>query len=207
MQLSHMSNGILKILSKKYKYYMDNECLDLIQIKMICDLSKTKSQSNESIRLSEINLSSPEFKTFDPKLNKNQIEMMKSQEFIKKQSFFIRVIFACLKIGVELFNVEQDFVTIKNNYQLIKSLEFKKRQLIVSHIELLKQQYKSSSQKISNEYEDYCKQYIMNIRIIDKIISAISKLINTDTFDKTDTLLSLILPYFYTYTEYIEEYN
>ncbi|AEX61468.1 hypothetical protein c7_L404 [Megavirus courdo7] len=47
----------------------------------------------------------------------------------------------------------------------------------------------------------------MNIRIIDKIMSAISKLINTNTFDKTDTLLSLILPYFFTYTEYIEEYN
>ncbi|AEX61469.1 hypothetical protein c7_L405 [Megavirus courdo7] len=82
-----MSNGILKILSKKYKYYMDNECIDLIQIKMICNLSKTKSKSNESIRLSEINLSSPEFKTFDPKLSKNQIDMMKSQEFIKNNLF------------------------------------------------------------------------------------------------------------------------
>nr|AEX62968.1 hypothetical protein mv_R764 [Moumouvirus Monve] len=47
----------------------------------------------------------------------------------------------------------------------------------------------------------------MNIRIIDKIMSSINKLMDSEVLEKTDTLLSLILPYFFTYTEYIEEYN
>nr|AEX62967.1 hypothetical protein mv_R763 [Moumouvirus Monve] len=113
-------------MSKKYSSYKSNECFDIMQIKNICNLYKVKNQSNESVRLSEINLSSPEFKSFDPKINKNHLETLKSTEFSKKYSFFIRAIYACLKIGVELFNTGDEFVTLKNNYQLIKSLETKK---------------------------------------------------------------------------------
>ncbi|AGF85468.1 hypothetical protein QJ854_gp314 [Moumouvirus goulette] len=207
MELTRMSNGIIKIISKKYSSYESNECLDIVQIKNICNLYKVKNQSNESVRLSEINLSSPEFKSFDPKINKNNLETLKSAEFSKKHSFFIRVIYACLKIGVELFNCGNEFVTLKNNYQLVKSLEIKKKQLINEHITILKNQYKMADQKIPLNYEGYLKQYTMNIRIIDKIMSSMNKLIESLVFKNTDTLLSLVLPYFFTYTEYIEEYN
>ncbi|QGR53820.1 hypothetical protein [Moumouvirus maliensis] len=207
MELTRMSNGIIKIMSKKYSLYKSNECFDIMQIKNICNLYKAKNQSNESVRLSEINLSSPEFKSFDPKINKNNLEILKSTEFSKKHSFFIRVIYACLKIGVELFNDGDEFVTLKNNYQLIKSLENKKKQIINEHITILKTQYKLADQKVSQNYDIFLKQYTMNIRIIDKIMSSVNKLIDSSVVDKTDTLLSLILPYFFTYTEYIEEYN
>uniref|UniRef100_A0A6G6AAX5 Uncharacterized protein n=1 Tax=Borely moumouvirus TaxID=2712067 RepID=A0A6G6AAX5_9VIRU len=194
-------------MSKKYNLYKSNECFDIMQIKNICNLYKMKNQSNESVRLSEINLSSPEFKSFDPKINKNNPEILKSTEFSKKHSFFIRVIYACLKIGVELFNDGDEFVILKNNYQLIKSLENKKKQIINEHIAILKTQYKLADQKVSQNYDIFLKQYTMNIRIIDKIMSSVNKLIDSGVVEKTDTLLSLILPYFFTYTEYIEEYN
>jgi len=63
MELSKMSIGIKKIINKQYSEYMDDYCIDLIQIINICNLYKIKQNfDNDSINLSEINLSSPKFK-------------------------------------------------------------------------------------------------------------------------------------------------
>ncbi|XWV26553.1 hypothetical protein QJ857_gp0514 [Tupanvirus soda lake] len=208
MELSRMSLGITKIIDKQYSEFIDDECLDIIQIKNICNLYKVKTTSHNSVNLSEINFSSPEFKKISSKTQKkNQADVLKSDEFLKKYAFFIRTIYACLKINVDIFDVNGGIVTLKNNYQLLKSLETKKKQLIAEHLNILKMQYKNASQKIGNDYENYFNSYITKIKIIDKITAAINKLINGGVFDKTDNLLTLILPYFYTYTEFIEEYN
>jgi hypothetical protein len=209
MELSRMAMGIIKIIDKQYNEYIDDECLDIIQIRNICNLYKTKPNSNNrSISLSEINFSSPEFKKISTKIQKkNQADILKSDEFNKKYSFFIRTIYACLKTDVELFNINDNFMTLKNNYQLIKSLESKKKQFITEHLAILKVHYKNTSQKIGPDYETYFNNYITKIKIIDKIIMFINKLIKGNVFEKTDNLLTLILPYFYTYTEFIEEYN
>ena len=209
MELSRMSMGIIKIIDKQYGEYIDDECLDIIQIKNICNLYKIKSNSNStSVSLSEINFSSPEFKKMSNKTKKkNQADVLKSNEFIKKYSFFIRIIYACLKISVDIFDINDNIATLKNNYQLIKSFDMKKKQYITEHLTILKAQHKNVSQKIGPDYETYFANYITKIKIIDKIVMSINKLIKGAVFDKTDNLLTLILPYFYTYTEFIEEYN
>lgn len=209
MELSRMSMGIIKIIDKQYSEYIDDECLDIIQIKNICNLYKVKPNSNNhSISLSEINFSTPEFKKISTKIqSKNQTDILKSAEFVKKYSFFIRTIYACLKIGVALFNANGGVATLKNNYQFIKSLETKKKQFIAEHQAILKAQHKNITQQISPDYEAYFNNYITKIKIIDKIVMSINKLIKGSVFDKTDNLLTLILPYFYIYTEFIEEYN
>ena len=209
MELSRMSRGIIKIIDNKYSNYIDDECLDIIQIKNICNLYKIKSNSNiESISLSEINFSSPEFKKMSNKTKKkNQTDVLKSNEFVKKYTFFIRIIYACLKIGVDIFDINDSIATLKNNYQLIKSFESTKKQFIAQHLTILKAQHKNISQPIGPDYEKYYKNYIVKIKIIEKIIASVNKLINGNVFEKTDNLLTLILPYFYTYTEFIEEYN
>ena len=208
MEISRMSIGIIKIISKKYSEYID-DCLDIKHIKNICEIYKFKPDTNNSVGLSEINFSSPNFKkSADKKNNKNNHgRVLKSPEFIKKYAFFVRIIYACLKMDVNLFDIKNNILTLKNNYQLLRALEIKKKELLVEHINILKNQYKNISQKISIEYESYHDQYIMKIKIIDKISSSVDKLIKSDVFEKTDNLLTLILPYFYTYTEYIEEYN
>lgn len=209
MELSRMSTGIVKIIDKQYPEYLDDECLDIIQIKNICNLYKIKPGTQNSITLSEINFSSPEFKKIKNSKDskKNQADILKSQEFIKKYTFFIRIIYAGLKIDVGLFDINNSTATLKNNYQLIKALELKKKKLIEEHLLILKNQYKNISQKIPPEYETYSNSYIMKIKIIDNIVGSVDKLIKSGIFEKTDNLLTLILPYFYTYTEYIEEYN
>jgi hypothetical protein len=210
MELSDMSSKIIKIINKQYKESINLECVDLMQIKDICSLYKIKQNMNNctSVNLSEIKFSSPEFKKIssDSK-KKKQNDVLKSKEFIKKYSFFIKIIYACLKIGVDMFNMDDDVITLKNNYQLKKSLETKKKKFVSEHLTIIKNQYKNISQKITPEYETYFHDYVTKIKIIDKIIDWISKLIVGNVLGRTDNLLTLILPYFYTYTEFIEEYN
>lgn len=211
MQLSRMSMGIIKIIDKEYSEFMDDDCLDLIQIKNICNLYKTKSNNKaiESISLTEIQFSSPEFKKINTKANKkkNQNQILVSEEFTKKYAFFIRIMYACLKMDVEIFNISTVIVTIKNNYQVIRALEARKKQLLTDHINILKLQYKNSAQHIDKNYENYCANFLTKIKIIDKITIGLNKLIKANILEKTDNLLTLILPYFYTYTEFIEEYK
>ncbi len=208
MELSRMSMGIIKIIDKQYNEYIIDECLDIIQIKNICNLYKIKVISNNSITLSELNLSSPEFKKINGKMNKkNQSNILKSDEFVKKYTFFIKIIYACLRMDVDIFDNNNSILTLKNNYKLIKTLELKKKQFITEHLNILKDQYKNISQKIGSDYDKYSHDYIVKIKIIDKICDSMNKLIKFNIFEKTDNLLTLILPYFYTYTEFIEEYN
>lgn len=207
MQVSSMASSINKMIAAKYKEYDSDECLDIRQIKDICNLYKTKSNVIDSISLSEINFSTPNLKKNTRVNKKNQIEILKAPEFMKKYSFFIKILYSCLKMDVELFNTDDDVLTLKNNYHVIKSLEAQKKNLINQHIEVLKLQHKNVFQPVSIDYEKFYKAYITKIKIIDKIIYLLNKIIKSGICENTDNLLSLILPYFYTYTEFIEEYN
>lgn len=208
MDLSRMSLSITKIIDKKYNEQISDECIDIIHIKSMCNLYKIKSDTTDSLGLSEINISSPEFDKFTNKINKkNSIEILQSEEFKKKYAFFIRILYACLKIEVDPFDTNDNIITLKNNYQLVKALENKKKQFISEHLDILNRQYKNPSQIMEDEYEIYLGTYIAKIKITDKIMMSIGKLIRSGIFGKSDNLLTLILPYFCLYTEFIEEYN
>jgi hypothetical protein len=209
MELSRMSVLITKMIDIEYRQYNDNdnECLDIIQLKNICNLYKTKGSSTNSISLHSIVFSSPEFQKINKTSQKKQIDILKTPEFQKKYSFFIRVIFCCLKISITIFDIKDNVITMKNNYQLIKALELGKKKLIEQHMNILKQQHKHISQKINPDYDEYFHDYLIKVKLIDKISSSITKLIDTNILTKTDNLFSLVLPYFYKYDEFIEEYN
>ena len=200
--------SIIKILDKQYNSNINNECLDIAQIKNICNLYKTKNPPADNVSLSDLDLSSPDFKkTTSKSSKKSQEDVLKSQEFIKKYSFFIRTVYACLKLDINLFDTNSNILTLKNNYQLVKSIEARKKQLISEHLTVLKTQYKNISLKIGDDYDLYSKNYITKIKIMDRLLGSINKLVQFNVFEKTDNLLTLILPYFYTYTEFIEVYN
>lgn len=203
-----MSLSILKFIDGKYdKKYTNEECLDIRQIKDICNLYKTKQNNTNSINLSEIQLSTPNFKKNNKTNKKNRMDTLKSPEFLKKYTFFIKIMYSCLKMDVELFDIDSNILTLKNNYHVLKSLEVQKKNLITEHVEILKTQYKNVSNPIPASYDIFYKKYITKIKIIDRIIYSINKIIKAGICDNTDNLLTLILPYFYTYTEIIEEYN
>lgn len=206
-----MSIGIIKMIDKDYSEF--KECLDLAQIINICKLYKIKNNNSTSIGLSDIELNSPDFKFIDKnkingsKSKKGQSDILKSKEFVKKYSFFIRIIYACFKINVEMFDINDNILTLKNNYQLVKSMKQKKKLIIDDHIQILKEYQTDLSKKIGNKYNSYVTTFLNKIKIIDKITGYIDRLVESKVLDKTDNLLTLILPYFYTYTEFIEEYH
>lgn len=211
--ITKLSHNIIINLTKKYELYLKNECIDIIQLKDICNLFKIKNKVEENVSLNEIDCGSPNFKSVSPKNGTNKKtyksteEILFSEEFRKKYDFFIKIVYVCMRMDVEIFNITDEIATFKNNYQLLKSLECYKKQLIEEHFKLLKKQYKNISQKIDTDYESYFSSYITKIKKTDQITSLINKLIVSNTLEKTDSLLTLILPYFYSYTEYIEEYN
>lgn len=207
MELLRMSTCIIKILNKKYNKYISEECLDIIQLINICNLYKNKCTNTNSITLEEINITTPNFEKIKNNRMKKQIDLLKSDEFKKKYSFFIKIMYSCLQMNVDIFNINKGILTLKNNYQLIKSLEMNKKTLIMDHINTLKSYCKKCYKNIYDEYINYSHDFIIKIKILEKIINSISSLLDSHVFEKTDNLFSLILPFFYTYPEYIEEYN
>lgn len=200
-----MSNAIKKIITSHYPDHI-NESVDLNQIINICDLYKQKKKKNCSVALSDIEFSSPEFKKPSKKTN-NHSKILQSENFIKKHSFFIKIVYVCLKTEIKIFDCNKDVITLKNNHQLIKALENKKKNLINEHQSVLTIQYRNIKEPIDDSYYEFVNNYLSKMRAIDKIIYYLNKLIKDNIFRKTDNLLSLILPYFYNYIEFIEEYN
>jgi hypothetical protein len=204
MNLSLMISEIIRIIDLKYNF--DEECLDICQIKRFCKLYKSKNTQNNprtNVSSLDITFSSPDAtKKIKSKKNKRSSELnINTPEFQKVYGLFIKILYACLKLEVEIFDTDSnDLVTIKNNYQLIKSIEMSKKKYTSDHIEFLKAIQKKAPTTDLRPYENYVAEYIAKMKILNKLVGRIN------TFGKNDNLFSLILPYFYTYTEYIEEY-
>lgn len=212
MEIPSMAAGIIKVINREFAEYDDGECLDINQLKNICNLYTVKpGRHNKSISLGEICISSPEFghthKNARTAQTNRDADVLKSPEFTKKYAFFIRIVFACLKVGVDVFNENNGILTLKNNYQLLRSLENRKKQLIAEHIEVLRFQARNITVELGEVYGQFLKSFANKTRIVDRVHASISKLIRAQTFEPTDNMMSLILPYFYTWTEIIEEYN
>lgn len=203
MEVVKMANNINKILDKKYfKSY--NTCIDFIQLKNICSIYKN-SADNNSVSLKDIDLKSPDFKKCKTK-TKNQ-NIMESEDFKKKYSFFIRIFYSCLKTNVEIFDLKDNILILKNNYILLKSINNAKKKIISEHINELKRYQKSIKKTIDEEYSNYVQNFIMKIKILEKITIFINKLIDNSIINKNDNLFTLILPYFYKHEKFIEVYK
>lgn len=208
MDLSLVSGEIIALIKTKYAAYLDEDCIDLIQIINICQLYRSEyptEQLNCSASIRDLQITTPTFKRY--KKNPRQ-RILQSDKFCAKYSFFAKILFACLKIDVDLFDITDDIVTMKNNYYLLKALDQRKKMLMVEHIALLKTQCKNKDNIVTTEkYETYVNSFIAELKIIEKIGSYIKKLIQASVFKQTDNMLSLLLPFFYVYSEYIEEYR
>jgi hypothetical protein len=209
MKLSNMICEILSIINRKYSKYKKEECFDITQIKTFCKLHKQKNLDNvandSTVSLTDINFSSPDIKKIKPCTKSKQSSFnINTPEFMRVYSLFIKILYSCLILEVDIFHEDDsgddnNFVTLKNNYQLIRSINICKKKYIGDHIDVLNKQKKNAVINIIS-YEKYVNEYLCKIKILDKLCRWIS------IFEKNDNLFSLILPYFYTYTEYIEEY-
>ena len=226
MKLSLMINEIMTIVSEKYSG-TKSECFDIKQIRTLCRLYKQKSspvqpertqsshslseksgkgsrgtnQTSETITFSDIDFSTPDIKKIRSSKNKQIESNIGTPEFQKAYCLFIKILYSCLVLDVKIFDEsDKDVITLKNNYQLIKSIEAERKRYVSEHIEILNKEKKRSVMNIQS-YEKYANDYIFKIKILIKLAGWI------DIFEKNDNLFALILPYFYTYSKYIEEYS
>lgn len=203
MDIVKMASNINKILDKKYfKSY--NKCIDFIQLKNICSIYKNTT-NNSTISLNDIDLKSPDFKKCKTKTKDKNI--MESEDFKKKYAFFIRIFYSCLKMNIEIFDLKDNILILKNNYILLKSISNAKKKIISEHIEELKYYQKSIKKNIRDDYNNYVQNFIVKIKILEKITIFINKLIDNAIINRNDNLFTLILPYFYKHEKFIEVYK
>ncbi len=204
MNIRRMAIKIIGMLDGKYKTNK-NDYLDIEQIKSICKLSCPKNDniSVDSVSLNDITFDTPEF-VRDKKSKKSQ-DPLKSEEFKKRYDFFIQILYCCLKLNIEIFDSEH--LILINNYHLIKAIETKKKKYIRVHIDKLKELYKSSSEQTSDSYFTFIDNYKRTITTLDGLLKSVKKLVDNKILDLMDNLQTLVIPYFYKNTEYIEEYN
>jgi hypothetical protein len=168
---------------------------------------KTISLTEKTFGLSEITLSPANSLNYcmyvaDNPVNKN---FLSSKEFINKYSFFIKVIYACIKLNVKIFN-RINSLTLKNNNELINSFNGTKKILIVSHIKILKAFEKKNNKMTWSEYETIDSDFLKKIRTINNIVDIIKKMVQYKIFSLEDNITKLITPFFIKKEHYIEEY-
>lgn len=208
LETDAMKKYIIKYIKKNYNEYLESECFDLIQLKNICMLYKLddQSKSTDSISIDDINISSPHFNKTSKK-NKHTKNIIESNEFKQRYKFFVKIVFSAIKLGVNIFDIDDDVITIKNNYNILKSIDDRKKKLTNEYINTLKAIARHGGQFTDTSYEKSNTEYVKKMKILDKLVQHINKIINTNILKKTDTLLTIILPFFYKYTEFIEEYG
>lgn len=190
------------MLDKQYEDYDRDTFIDYIQIKNICQLYQS-NESDHSENLSDMVFSSPEFSS---SVANNTGNVLTSKEFIKKYTFFVKTLYAFLKIEVDVFHTKNNILIFKNNADICKSLLDKKKKLINEQIHILKNISKTLDSKFPSDYEDDVHNFNTKMKIIDKLLASMNKLISNKIISKKDSLLTLILPYFYKYNKIIEEY-
>lgn len=200
MEITQMALQIIQMINERFN---NDQSMDIIQLKNICSLYKSTTVQS-SIHLNDLVFSSPQFDC--SVITNNQIDTLKSPEFVKKYTFFIKTIYALLKMEIELFDTKKGIIVVHNNYQLTKSLETTKKQTITDHILFLKKWLKNEWVN-THHYHLYVTEFVTKIKILEKIACGIQKLVKLNIIQQNDNLLSLILPYFYVYDQYIEIYN
>ena len=187
-----MSDFVLNAIKKKYKKYLNN-CIDINQMINICSLLKDNKT------------------TIDPIINTHSssisINILKSEEFIKKYLFFIRISYYCIIFDIDLFDLKKEICIFNGNNKIIELFLNKKKEFINEHINILNKQNKKINMPLNKEYIEYIQKYISKINIIDKIVYNMNKLIDAGVIKNNGCLMNLILPYFYCQSNYIEEYH
>lgn len=194
MKLATMIRNIQSLLKTEYHDYLG--CLDIIKIQNICEIHESKKESfdTEEESSTNIEITSPCFQDVE-------------NEFQKKYSFFIKIIHSCLKLKIKIFDCQDDVAVLKNNYDLITTLQKYKKRLIANNIRILREMYQEINQPIVPQYDVYHQEFYLKLCITQQILSNVRKLVSRDVLKKNDNLLSLVMPYFYKRCRFIEEYK
>lgn len=208
MKITKMASSIVTILERDH----DMESLDVKHIVDFCLLYEDADKPTKRRRRDaegspeEMAFSSPHFEQITRKTPKRNISI-DSEEFEKKYSFFTKIIYACLRLDVKMFQETTSGEILKNNYQMIKAIEARKKQLVGEHMEILKTHYRNPCEEVGEEYVFYLTSYTKKIKILQDVRSAIQKLADRSILSMNDCMISLLVPYFCVRIKCIERYS
>lgn len=204
MDILNMSKNILGRLETKYgKQTVDNS-YDTIQLKKLYNLHRENNDYCHTISIDEIEITTPEFKPYIE--SKSKSDILNIPEFVQKYHFITKIIYSCLYLNVEIFDGIKDRIVLKNNREIIHSLQLAKKDIITRIVKVLRYKYKHVEQLFDTEYTEFYHKSVSQIKLIDNIIKHIRTVIGTGVIRDTDNLITLVVPYFYRYLKFIEEY-
>lgn len=206
MKLDTMAKEIIRILDNNYSKYKNNN--DIILIKNICKLCDFEDIMDGSVKLEDVDISSPDFYNQTIKKRKNKNETI--NDFRKKHKFFIKIMYACLKTDVDLFNKskkDDNIIVIKNNMQLKRSINKTINKKVNEFIDISKKLKKNHDEL--DKYIAYMQNYEVVLKSLRRLDEVISKVLSDHKYLHEQNLNTLILPYFYREDDddIIEEYG
>ncbi len=107
---------------------------------------------------------------------------------------------------INIFKIKNNVCVFKNNYDLKKSIIEKKKDLLKDHQIEINNLIKICDKCIYQDLQILSNKLQLKITILDKMVINVEKLVSRSLVDWTDSLYGLILPYFYKYETYVEEY-
>jgi hypothetical protein len=199
MSDSHMAFSIINILNTKYTKYVGCDNIDVEHLVNICSLYKNKDNTPATI----IKVPMPTF-TKDIEIAGTQREILESDEFTKKYSYFVNIIYACLVTDVDIFEENATGVTMKNIYKIRRSIKIEYKKNVQ---EMSRTTMKLLQDLQVEDYLDIVNGFTNKITVMNNMLTSLNKIITVGNYSNSDNLFVLILPYFYKYTEYIEIYG
>lgn len=198
--LYHVNDKLTKLYPLKKK--SSNDLKDLYFLINLFDITKNESLPELS---SEVDINSPIMAE-----NKTKTEILKSDNFIKRYSVFLKIIFSALLMNVEIFKIYRDNQVFLNLYDMKNSFLKRKKKILQDIITYVDDNSKILKSLLDIKHTDYQNIFaiaLTQMKVIDKVISIINKLIDNNLLKETESIISLVMPFFYKYQDFIETYK
>jgi hypothetical protein len=198
--LSYIKEKLIKTYPLKKK-----SSSDLVDLYFLINLYETKPSQTITEISSEVDINDP----IDTDL-KSKDEIIKSTNFIKRYTVFLKIIFSALLINVEIFKIYRDNQVFMNLYDMKNSFLKRKKKILQEITIQIDDNTKLLKNLLEITYLDYQKIFsitITQIKVIDKVVSIINKIIERKLITETESIMNLVMPYFYKYQDFIETYT
>jgi hypothetical protein len=147
---------------------------------------------------------SPKFQPYQ----ESNIDSLKTPEFINKYTFFIRVVYICLRLEIPIFTSYKSGALVLSSYRELRlSIHARKKKLLEDHITILKRQHRSYAIDYSAEYATFYQTTQREMDAIHKILRNLDDIIAKKIVTEQDNLLTMLLPYFRAKERFIETYR
>ena len=177
----------------------DTEATDIKRMINFCQLYPSNQISQSTSSDAEYLLESPTFQ--------KDRGGIRSSEFQNRYNYVIKIVYTMMRLDVPFYRVSGHSTVFCTMYQLDQNISDYKREIVAEHIKVLREQARHAEEDDYTQYCQYNKMYLHALKIAERIRHLIRKALESGVLNKTDNLLTLLIPYFRKKEQYIEEYE